>query len=271
MTEAVSVDVTEVPVATTQTEQTAQPESDSAPQQGTQPDSAETDDKARDGGSVRKRIDKLTRDKWDERQARQAAEARAQELEQRLAQLQQQPKATPNDGPKESDYTDWMQYQQALVDHAAAKHVEKALAAQRQAETQRTQREQEQSFVRDFVVSAENLANELPDFNTAAGDIQMDGAIGQALLRNENGPAVAYYLGNHPAELMRVELIKDPLKAAIEIGRLEAKAQTFVQSRSRSKAPPQGQPLTQGGQAVSQGFTAKDSMEEFARKWRARK
>ncbi len=271
MSEVESVDVTDAP-AVESAEQTVKPESESASQES-QPDAAESEAKSKGSDSVQKRIDKVTRDKWDAIQARQAAESRAQELEQRLQQFQQSKSQPTDSGPKQDDYQDWDSYQRAIVDHAAAQHVERALTAQRQAESQRTLREQQQSNVREFVVRAENLSNELPDFNQAMSSVQIqaDGPIGAAILQSEQGAAVAYFLGSNPAELLRLESIRDPVRAAIEIGRLEAKAATFVQSRSKSRAPAQAKPLSSGGRAQGSGFSASDSMDEFARKWRERK
>lgn len=259
------VDVTDAQ-ASEGAESTDQPDRESAPQES-QPDAAEAEVKSeKSKGGFQSRIDKLTRDRWDAHQARQAAEQRASELEQRLQQLSQPGQKPNDDGPKESDYTDWMQYQHALVEHASARQVEKALTAQRQADAHRSQREQQQSHVREFIVRAENLAAELPDFNQAAGGINLDGPVGAALLQSEQGAAVAYYLGSNPADLMRIESIRDPVRAAIEIGRLESKATQFAQSRSRSKAPAQGAPLATGSGAGDSGPSERDSVAEYIRK-----
>ena len=274
MSEENPVDVTDAQ-ASEGAQSTDRPASESAPQDQ-QTDASESDPKASDEdrpreSGAKKRIDKLTRDKWDAHQARQAAEQRANELEQRLSQLQSS-RAQPTDkGPSEADFTDWNEYQDARAEWKANQAVEKALSAQRQADAHKSQREQQQSQVREFIVRAENLAAELPDFNQVAGGIQLDGAFGGALMQSEQSAAVAYFLGANPAELMRIESIRDPVRAAIEIGRIEAKAATFVQSRSKSRAPAQAKPLSSGGRAQGPGFSASDSMDEFARKWRERK
>ena len=58
----------------------------------------------------------------------------------------------------------------------------------------------------------------------------------------------------------------------MEIARLESKAEATLQTRTRSKASRQAAPLGSGGGGVRDDApSAKDSMEEYARKYYARK
>lgn len=257
----------EIEVATTATEQPAASEQVEQPNEAEaaaaqQPDPAEEERKSR--GGFQNRIDRLTREKYQLAQELQERERREAELR---AQLQQQ------QAPKPQEQADFPSYE-AFVAHQAR---EAAIEAFReQTEKQRAQTEQARrreahhKLVTDFLSSAHKLAAELPDYEDVAGSMQIGGAIGQALLRNDQGAHLAYFLGQNPAERMRIEQTAgdDPAVAARELARLEAKAVALIQSRSRSSASPQGKPLSVAPGVNSRGPSDADSTEEWMRKRR---
>jgi len=244
-----------------QGEQVEQPNNAAPAAETIQPDPAEEQQRSR--GGFQNRIDRLTREKYQLAQEREQLAREKQELEQRLHQ-QPQPKQEPE-----------FQSYEEFVAHKAR---EEAVAAvrqfteqQRQQSEQAHQRESHQKLVTDFLSSANQLAAELPDFEDVAGGVQISGAIGQALLRNDQGAHLAYFLGQNPAERLRIEQTagNDPAVAARELARLEAKAKSLIQSRSRSGAPPQGKPLGTASAVNSKEPGPNDSMDEWIRKRRA--
>lgn len=250
-------------VATTATEQVSeqveQPtQAEAAAAQ--QPDPAEEERKSR--GGFQNRIDRLTREKYQLAQELQQREQRIAEYEQRLQQTQQQ--------PAEQQYGSYEEFVAQRAREAALEAVRQQTEQQRVHTEQTRQRETHTKLVGDFLSSANQLAAELSDYETVAGAVQMTGALGQALLRNDQGAHIAYYLGQNPQEQVRIEQLagQDTVVAARELARLEAKAVALIQSRSRSSASPQGKPLSSAPAVNGREPSTADSTEEWMRKRR---
>src|SRR5690606_15730065 len=228
-------------LATTATEQPAPEEveqpntAESAPAE--QPDPAEEAKKSR--GGFQNRIDRLTREKYQLAQGLEGKQRRLAEYQARRQQQQAQQPAQPQ------EYSTYEEYVAAKAREEAIAAVRQLTEQERQQAEQARQREQHTKLVTDFLSTANLLAAELPDYEDVAGSVQMGGAIVQALLRNDQGAAIAYYLGQNPQEQLRIEQLagRDPVVAARELARLESKAVALIQSRSRSSASPQGKPL----------------------------
>lgn len=240
--------------------------------EGSAPSQGESPDERAEKSAVQKRFDKLVGQRLER-------DRRIADLERQLASrepapqaTQQQPKPAGDDAPKESDFTDYLEYVDARAEWKAKKAAA-ALIDERQAAQTRTQREaaanEELHTARTrFIAQAETIAADIPDFSDVAGPIDMSGVLGQALLQSDKGAAVAYFLGLNPSELERIEGIRNPVKAAMEIARLESKAEATLQTRTRSKASRQAAPLGSGGGGVrDDAITGKESMAEYARKY----
>lgn len=251
-------------VATTATEQVSeqveQPTQAEAAAAPDQPNPAEEQQRSR--GGFQNRIDRLTREKYQLAQELQQREQRIAEYEQRLQQTQQQ--------PAEQQYGSYEEFVAARAREAALEAIRQQTEQQRMQSEQTRQREAHTKLVGDFLSSANQLAAELPDYETVAGAVQMGGALGQALLRNDQGAHIAYYLGQNPQEQVRIEQLagQDSVVAARELARLEAKAVALIQSRSRSSATPQGKPLSSAPAVNSREPSTADSTEEWMRKRR---
>lgn len=253
-------------LATTATEQPA-PEQVEQPNEAEaaaaqQPDPAEEAKKSR--GGFQNRIDRLTREKYQLAQELEDKQRRLAEYEARLQQQQAQQPAAPQ------EYATYEEYVAAKAREEAINAVRQLTEQEKRAAEAQRQREQHTRLVTDFLSTANQLAAELPDYEDVAGSVRMDGALGQALLRNDQGAAIAYYLGQNPQELVRIEQASggDVIVAAREITRLEPKAQALVKSRSRSSASPQGKPLSVAPAVNSRAPSESDSMEEWVRKRR---
>lgn len=253
-------------LATTATEQLA-PEQVEQPNEAEaaaaqQPDPAEEAKKSR--GGFQNRIDRLTREKYQLAQELEDKQRRLAEYEARMQQQQAQQPAQPQ------EYSTYEEYVAAKAREEAIAAVRQLTEQERQQAEQARQREQHTKLVTDFLSTANLLAAELPDYEDVAGSVQMGGALGQALLRNDQGAAIAYYLGQNPQELVRIEQLagRDSVVAARELARLESKAGALIQSRSRSSASPQGKPLGVAPAVNSREPSTSDSTEEWMRKRR---
>ena len=236
-------------------------EAESAP---AQPDPADEGHKSK--GGFQNRIDKLTREKYQlAEELERERQARA-EYERKLQQPQPQ--------PAQQEYSSYEEFVAAQARQAALDAVREQSEQQQKQQAEQKQRETHRQLVTDFLSSANQLAAEVNDFEDVAGSVQVGGtAVGQALLMSDRGAQLSYYLGANPQELMRIEQASagNPIVAARELTRLEAKAEALIKSRSKSSASPQGKPLGVSPAVNSSAPSDRDSVEDWIRKRRAQK
>lgn len=179
--------------------------------------------------------------------------------------------------PKEADFTDYTAYLEARATWKAERAYEAKHQKQREADAaaarETAQQRSQQELVQGYLTQVETISESVPDFQQAVREVMsavpVNTPLAQALLSSDKGAALTYYLAGNPLEMSRVESIGDPIRTAIAIARLEAKADAYIQSRTRSQAPRQAGPLTGGGSARSEAITGNESMEDFVRKRRA--
>lgn len=166
------------------------------------------------------RVNEITKARRTAERNWEAAERRAQELQQQLEQVRgQQPQAQSNDIP-EFDYTDPAGWAARVAEAAATRAGREAEA--RIAEQQR-QRERQTAFERYGEREAAFKASHA-DFDSVVGDLQgirMQPEVVEAIAQSDHGPAVLYHLANHLDEADRIARMS-PHMAAVQIGRIEA-------------------------------------------------
>lgn len=184
---------------------------------------------------VQKRIDRAVRQKYE-------AEARANELERRLQQLEAQSHAKPagSDAPKYEDFNnDFDAYSRAVARYEAKQEIQSTLSAQQKAEAERKAQEAQARTSETWAKRAAAARAEMPDFDevVSSSDIQFkDPNVLQAIAESEIGPKIAYYLASNPDE---AEDIAEMTGAAAirAIGRLEAKIEDGKVSVTKTPAP----------------------------------
>lgn len=190
----------------------------------TSDDSADTAANSKKKG-VQKRIDELTanwrnterdRDYW-----RQLAMQSMQKPEQQQQAETPQKEATP-ERPQEDQYEDYSEYLEAVADWKAEvklrEYQQRQEQERRQTQAQQTKQQKQQTFVEN----AQKMQADAPDFWQVATTFPMSDAMEEAILDSEQGPQVAYHLGQHPEQATRIAQMS-PYAAAREIGRLEQK------------------------------------------------
>lgn len=158
-------------------------------------------------------------------------EAENEYLRQGMAALQQQAPAgqppqreTPDPSqPKFEDYDDVVQYNIAVAKWVYQKEDEARAQQQQMAAAW----QHEQSLKAKWAQATETSQKAHPDYEEVVQAIpKVQGpvvnVIRQALLEEENGPEVLYYLGKHPDEVQRL-LGMSPINATKEIGKLSVK------------------------------------------------
>jgi len=183
---------------------------------------------------VQKRIDRAVRQKYE-------AEARANELERRLQQLEQSQVAkVPEGAPKYEDFNnDFDAYSRAVARYEANQVVESTLSSHKKAEAERQAQAAQVKTAESWAKRVAAATVEMPDFDEvlASSDIQFkDPAILQAIQESDIGPKIAYYLASNPDEADDIAELTGA--AAIRaIGRLEAKIEDKKVSVTKTPAP----------------------------------
>lgn len=195
----------------------------------------------RQNKGVGKRINELTREKHEERRAREAAEQRAADLERRLAALergekpQQQPaqQQAPADGrPKLEDFD----FDAEAHAEAVAEWKYNQLEQQREAKKQAEQR-QATFAEKETAFEAEN-----PDYREVAyaPHVPITQEMAEVIQQADNPPAIAYYLGKNLAEAAEISRMS-PLHQARAIGRIEMQ---LAAPQAPSAPPPPPTPVS---------------------------
>lgn len=181
-----------------------------------------------------------------ERRKRQEAEAKAQALEQRIAEFERskQEAKQPDGPPDPAQFQDNPEeYWRQLARYEVREEMK---AAQVRSEAERERAKQEQA-VANFRTAAEKVVSdgsaEFPDFtpvvNAGLGPF-LNPTMQQALVFTPNGHKVAYYLGKNPAEAARISQL-EPIQMLMELGELRSKVnapkrvelpQTLTQERN---------------------------------------
>ncbi len=238
--------------------------------------SAETDaEQHKPPRGVQKRLDQLTREKYEERREREKlsalVEKQAQMLE--MALRQQQAPAQRNDGPPSPD--DFSagrfdpDYIEALTDYKAQKAANNLFERQKQ-EAARNQYETQANETRNTIARKE------VEFGKAHGDYEdvkrfllADDAIanhqgiGAAIMQSENPPALLYHLGKNPDLAYKIAGL-DPIRAAAELGRIEERLSRPA-LKPVSQAPAPAAQVSQGGALPTTELSqAKDFKEWLA-------
>ncbi len=208
---------------------------------------SETDDaaaqKPRNKG-VGKRIDELTREKYDAQRERdywrEQAIRNQRQPEQRQEQASQQHEASDKPTMEQHGF-DVAAYTEALYEwhkQQDAKSAQKAKEA-----------ESEQERAKRYLESVQAFAETHPDFyEVFHGGLPVSESMAQAITETDNPAAIAYYLGQNPEEAARIAAMS-PTGASRAIGRIEAKLESQAapvavdtarqpETKTVTKAPP---------------------------------
>jgi len=193
---------------------------------------------AKKKSGFQKRIDELTRQRYE-------AEQRAQQLEDRLSKQQQEMSQIGHQTQKPTleqfnyDEQSWAQAMESWAEQGIQRQQE----IQQQAEQQRTEMSRQAEIGRKIQEQTVKAIEKYPDFhqkvnNPSLPSIQsVSPAAYEALITSENMGEVAYYLANNPAEVYQLGSMS-PLDAVRAITRLEAKLSYTAPKPTQAPKPP---------------------------------
>jgi hypothetical protein len=192
-------------------------------------DEATDTEEKKQNPKLEKRFSELTK-------ARKEAEARAEELERRLAAIESNPAPQPqsvpasNQKPSPDDFRDAFEYAEALAEWSA----EQALVKREMEVRQREAETQKQKVIQTWQQKLEVTKAELPDYEdmVASSTVAVSDPVRDAIIESDVGPRILYELASDDelAEKLTTMSVSSALKL---IGKLEAK---FEKTEAPAKA-----------------------------------
>lgn len=201
-------------------------------------DEGEHQDKPEKG--VQKRINELTREKWEERRARQELERRLQEIEARSYQAQ-----APSQAPTLEQFNyDTEAYQRAVFQYAqteSQRQFREQFEQERQMRAQQEQQRQFQSMLMEHDRREAEFARSVPDYHEAVeslvSSLRLPQATVEVMASSERSPEILYHFATNFEEAAKLSEMP-PHLAALHIARLEAKLANKPKPVSKAPAPP---------------------------------
>lgn len=237
--------------ATAQAEPKA--EGEAAPEQTK--DEAQRDDKGRFKRPIQPRIDELTRAKHEAE--REAAYWRG------IAEAGKAPsaKADAPSKPTPDQFSDHNEYVEKLAEWKAKEIVSASLRERDEQAEQAKQKTERETRASTWAERQAKFAETAPDFDEvlASAEVQVPAHLLDALLKSDQGPALAYHLAKNPEVAQNIAgMSKDD--ALMELGALKASLSKPA-LKSVTKAPAPITPVKSGGGNVPD--VAKMSQTEY--------
>src|SRR3990167_11031663 len=162
--------------------------------------------------------------------ARKEAEAYFKGLQQGTQVLRPQEKTAEPETPKEpqrDQYDSYEAYLEARADYRAERKVESALAKQRETDTQRTAKTEQEKAQERFMAEVAALVKEMPDAQEIleTSDSPLTNAMRDAIHASDAPARIAVHLAQNPDEAQRIAALSSA-KQAVEIGKLDARFAT---------------------------------------------
>ena len=211
-------------------ESTATPDAEVS---GDEPQVIEIDEK-------QKALNKLAFEKREEKRHNKALEQKIAELEAKIPQAPVQVDSEPT--LEQFDYDD-QAYNAAMIKHQVKQETQAILKQQEQRESvaaqQRTQAE--------FNAKVTKLAETAPDYTEVVGQLpELPSDTLGAIMQSDNGPQLAYYLGNHLDVADNIASLP-PMQAAIQLGVISSQLANAKPVIKLSAAPEPIEPVNASG------------------------
>lgn len=159
--------------------------------------------------------------------ARKEAEAYYKGLQQGTQFLRPQEQARAPEAPKEpqrDQFDSYEAYLEARADFRAERKVEAAFAKQRETESQRSAKTEQEKAQERFVAEVAALAKEIPDVQDIleTTEAPLTNSMRDAIHASDAPARIAVHLAQNPEEAQRIAALSSA-KQAVEIGKLDAR------------------------------------------------
>lgn len=234
------------PQVEAETPETVEPVESQEVKEPEQTETTEDDDSDSLPNGVKKRIDKITRQKYEA-----IAEANRLKAELESLKAQSAPKAVE---PQMADFDTFEDYTDALAEY---KYNHNVLAQQEKyAEQARAQ-----NAARDWTAKVEKVRAIAPDFDEAfsnVAEITFAQSTLDAVAGHEKGAEIAYLLGKDPVKAYQIASLP-PMQQLIAIGEIAAKS-SLTKPKTVTSAPPPVKPI-QGGSSATPDISKMSTAE----------
>lgn len=222
-----SAGIVEEPTTEKETPDGEEPETDKPASEAAEKDDKEGQ-RPESKSAVQKRIDKLTRDKYENKKE-------IEDLKQRLLAIEKGGKAQPGAEenppeekvavkPKPDDFGTYEEFAEALADWKYEDRRRKEKAAEAEAASKRAQEQAANEVANTYNKRVAEAKERYDDFEDVVGrSTAIPDAVIHSIIRMENGPDVAYYLGKNPKvckKMMDLANSGDLLSAIVEAGKI---------------------------------------------------
>ena len=226
----------------------------------------ETPDEPKKANKVQERINKLTREKHEQRQENADLKKRLEALESKPAEVKDELVA-----PKEDSFDNYSDYERANTDYIANKAANAAVKSVEAANSNRDAQAKESarqaginSKKSEFFQKVDSKRELFLDFDEVAyGHDFMDDDMSEQIMDADNSPELAYHLGSH-LDIAEKIFKLPPVQRARELTKLELSLEPLA-SKKVSDAPNPITPL--GSSEAVQSDPDKMTADQW-REWR---
>lgn len=202
----------------------------------------------------------------NERQQREALEARLRALEQQPQQQQ----TVSNDEPMPENYSDAFEYAKDLAKFEARRMIE----AEKQQVEQAKAAERQNEVIKTWTERVQKAKAEMPDYDqmVASSDVAIHDVLRDAIIESDVGPKILYHLAENEEYAKKVAGMPLP-QALKELGKLEARYSDLPEEKSpavrTSKAPPPINPIRGATNMVDVPISSNGEFTGTPAQWRA--
>lgn len=262
------------PAAPAAAEPEVEGEAKTISESATEPEEPSANDEPKKAKGVQKRLDELTA---------RIAEERAEKLR-LMALLEQRTQPQPEapapeareeaapERPQRDQFDDPAAYDEAMLTYAeelsdwsTRKAVREVREQEQRSAQERALEEQSLQAQQAYQARTEQFKAQHSDWDSVAtrADVQVSIQMAAAIVDSEAGPAMQYYLGQHPEEAARIMALPHT-RQLVEMGKLEAKLTAPPpQPKPISSAPKPIAPITPSSETVAVD-PENESMDSYA-------
>ena len=188
---------------------------------------------------VRKRIDKIV---WQREEARREAEHWKKQAQ--AVKPEPKPEFVDPNKPNVNDpkFSSYDEYTEALAEWKIEQRLQKAHSEYQT----RTESEKRNESLKVFNERADKVRTKYPDYDELFENANVSEAMAGTILESENGPEIVVYLSKNPDVANRIAMLS-PTQAAREIGKIEAKLDSLLVTKTVTDASPPLNPVKPKG------------------------
>jgi hypothetical protein len=248
----------ELDEAETETEQRPEPaKTEAAPNQSEKP---------RRKSGVQKRIDELTKEREDWRRQAEAWKQQVDRVAPTTKPAEQKAEPPKEDArPRRQDFNDPDRYEEELVAWSGRNASKEAIRTKEQRDTERRQHEANMAVIQKWQDRLEKTKAKYADWDdvTMSDNVRVTEQMLVAMVNDDDGPEIAYWLGKNPQEAARIAALS-PVAQYTAIGRIAELVTKAEPSKSGGSQLPKPIKPIGGRSAPSMKSPEMESMEEYA-------